>query len=702
MVRVQVIWVGLPLVVAMLLVHGGNRAEAQVERSVATSGTDLYGDPLPKGSIARLGTVRFREGSYFGATKGLAFLPDGRTLVTAGEDTPVQFWEASTGKRVREVPVEPMTARAFALSRDGRQVAVAGFWYPADRSGPKGQVRVLEVATGTTIQTLERDARDVDHASIAFTPDGKYLASLGNNGALRIEEIATSTELLRQAFPRDNSGSLAISPDGQIIAVATGANTRKHFRWKWQAGEEPSELKTVGSRTGEGEMAFSPDGRWLAWVGSSDTPIHIWDAATGELVSRLHLPAGDEYLCNSMAFSPDGKSLFAPTGSGSRRHFAVHQWSTQTWQHERRLDIPAARIAISPDARLLATGRQVFDLASGKELSPIEDAHRTHIDAIAVTSRGQIATGDHDGIIRVWDAATSRQTLRLDHDGWVSSLAASPDGTRLASAAFDDTVRLWELPSGKEIYRLPGHGRVGGRRHVAFHPDGQRFLSFGDDMYLRAWDVRTGKALVEHKLRPSGVRIPDDDVERNEQLFFIDRCGFSPDGQRLVIVLQQKIFVFDVWSGKEQRMIEPDGSGRIHAITFSPDGRRLVAGGSGKGLEVKLPDGRTMYTTENECPVGIWDLESGKLVKSIMVAGQMVHEFAFAPDGSRFAICKNQPHAIKVYSAEGEEQFVIDNAPARVTALTFGTDGKTLVSGLTDTSALIWDLTKFENKQGLP
>src|SRR5688572_20919754 len=88
--------------------------------------TDLYGDPLPPGAVARLGTIRFRSGR---SPSGLAFLPDSKTFVTVSrEDVGIQFWEAETGRLSREISVEPMVVEGFAISRDGKQFAVAGFW----------------------------------------------------------------------------------------------------------------------------------------------------------------------------------------------------------------------------------------------------------------------------------------------------------------------------------------------------------------------------------------------------------------------------------------------------------------------------------------------------------------------------------------------------------------------------------------------
>ncbi len=95
----------------------------------------------------------------------------------------------------------------------------------------------------------------------------------------------------------------------------------------------------------------------------------------------------------------------------------------------------------------------------------------------------------------------------MPHGHWVRAIAVSPDGRFLASSSLDDFVRLWDLSSGKEVYKLPGHGLHGGRRTVGFTPDGRRFLSWGDDLYLRIWDVQTGKVLIENAVRPPGVAV---------------------------------------------------------------------------------------------------------------------------------------------------------------------------------------------------
>jgi len=187
---------------------------------------DRYGDPLPLGAVARLGTVRFRHGGY--GLKALSFLPDGKTLVGAGEERSIIFWDAETGLRLREINTGELNIRGFGLSRDGKRIAVSGFWYPGGGAG-KGAIRILETATGKVLQSFAREPRGMDSGSLAFTPDGKLLLSYAADGILRVEEISSGAEILQHRFAADNGPFMAMSSDGERVAVITGPNTRKLY-----------------------------------------------------------------------------------------------------------------------------------------------------------------------------------------------------------------------------------------------------------------------------------------------------------------------------------------------------------------------------------------------------------------------------------------------------------------------------------------
>ena len=687
--------IGRIAVVCMLLT-GNCLLNGQQE--VRRPNTDFYGDPLPAGALARLGTTRFRRAGDWG--KGLALTPDGAMLIAASDSHALFCWDTTTGRLIREIKVEPMNIRGFALAPDGRQIAVAGFWYSDDQTKVERQVRILDPATGQTVRTLNRTDRDVDDHAMAFTPDGKLLVSLGTGGILRIEELATGVEILQEKFARDNSPSLALSPDGSTIALATGANTGKFYVWKWQSGEQPRELKASGTDRSYGELAFSPDGQQLAvCLNHVDHPIQIWEVASGKLLHRLVLPEPKRHVRGTLLFSPDGQTLFVPGyRNDSSTAVAIHFWNPTSGNYEGRMDVAGGgHLAMSADGRLLATGgdagARVWKWPSREEIAPNDAAHRGSVGRLATTKSGEIVTASDDGTIRVWDPATQQQRLNLQHSYWVRDIAVSPDGSHLVSSALDDTVRLWDLASGREIYRLPGHGRMGGTRAVAFAADGQSFGSFGDDCYLRVWDVRTGKALLEHKIRPTGVKVPEEDADHDDLDFFhIDKAHFSPDGSLFLLSIG-KHFVFRTDSGQELRAIENRGS-HVTALAVSPDNRYMLTSAWGKQQAIKMSDGRTLYTAEKNNPITLWDPASGQVVKEILLEGGGAGPVAFSPDGERFAVSSMRPkNKITIYNtATGAELQSIDDVPGRAWSLCFTQDGRSLVSGQSDSTALVWKL----------
>lgn len=685
------------IAVVCLLLTGSYELYGQQE--IGESGADFYGDPLPAGALARLGTTRFRRAGDWG--KGLALTPDGAMLIAASDSHALYCWDTANGRLIREIDVEPMNIRGFALAPDGRQIAVAGFWYSDDRTKVERQVRILDAATGQTLRTLSRTDRDVDNHAMAFTPDGKLLISLGTGGILRVEELASGLEILQEKFARDNSPSLALSPDGSTIAVATGANTGEFYLWKWQSGEQPRKLKVSGTDRAYGELAFSPDGQQLAAsLSHADHPIQIWEVASGKLLHRLALPEPKTYVRGAMVYAPGGQTLAVPGyRSDSSSAVAIHFWNPVSGKYQGRMDVAGGgHLAMSADGRFLAAGgdcgARVWKWPSREEIAPNDNAHRGSVGRVVTTkSGGEVVTASDDGTIRVWNPATQQQRLKLQHSYWVRDIAVSAAGTHLVSSALDDTVRLWDLTSGREIYRLPGHGRLGGRRAVAFAADGQSFGSFGDDCYLRVWDVRTGKALIEHKIRPTGVKIPEEDSDDDERdSFYIHQAHFAPNALLFLLSIG-KHFVFRTDSGQELLSIENRGS-HVTALAVSPDNRYLIASAWGKQQEIKMADGRTTYSSAKNNPITLWDLASGEVVKEILLADGGAGPVAFSAGGERFAVSSMRPkNKITIYStATGEELQSIDGVPGRTWCLCFSRDGRSLVSGQSDSTAIVWKL----------
>jgi WD40 repeat protein len=651
---------------------------------------DRYGDPLPAGAVARLGTVRYR-------LDGNGILPDGETVVSA-TGTSIQLWDARTGSLKREIETGLYAITSgFSLSRDGRSLAITGLMSNSTGVGWQVAVQAFDLVSGKVVGTLKRETGGV--RDIAVAPDGKMLMILDGDGKLAIHELPSGIVLLSHRMKGAEDGHLALSPDGTTLAVTGGDNNPKIAVWHWQTAEEPRVFRVGGY--GTIKVAFSQDGKLLATCDEEEPTVSVLNVQSGRILYKLELP-GAKYYSRDVAFSPDGKTLVASGRDGANRHRAVFFWDIDSGKYLRHLDVlpgwSALPLAFSPDGRLLVCGRQVWDLARNVEFSANEQAHRGTPWRIVTGAKNLAVSASDDNTIRVWDVASGSQLQCFHHEGWVRDIAISHDGTKLASNSMDDSVCLWDLSLGKRIYKLPGHGQFGGKRAVAFAPDGKSFFSWGDDMDLRKWDVRTGKAIAEHPIRPEGVRVvtdDDDPMERDRNMMEGAIAGvLAPNASRLIVETSAKLYLFDTATGKEVRQL-PMAAAAPNTQSISPDGSALLASVQGKSIVSKLHNGMIQTSSPKSHLVCEWDLASGKQLKEIHVPEEGAGPVAFASDGQSFAAASFRPgDHIRVWNASGQQQWEARGFGGNVRSLAFMPDGKRLISGMDDGSVLVWDLTQ--------
>lgn len=253
---------------------------------------DRYGDSLPGGAIARMGTVRFR--SQAPAT-ALAFTPHGKRLASAGQDGSLRLWEVASGKEENQFGIYEGLVMALACSPDGRRLVTGG---------RDGTISVWDAATGNDLRQVQAHPGGV--LALAFTADGETLVSAGADNAVRLWDPNSGEALGDIADNLAGLDVVAFASDNTTLAVGSWDSTIRLI--DIASNHEIRQLR--GPRVGVKSLALSPDGRALA-TGSVDGTISVWELLSGK--ERRQFPKHlDGTFC--VAFSPDSR-LLATSGA---------------------------------------------------------------------------------------------------------------------------------------------------------------------------------------------------------------------------------------------------------------------------------------------------------------------------------------------------------------------------------------------------
>ncbi|UXE59051.1 MAG: WD40 repeat domain-containing protein [Woronichinia naegeliana WA131] len=267
-----------------------------------------------------------------------------------------------------------------------------------------------------------------------------------------------------------------------------------------------------------------------------------------------------------------------------------------------------------------------------------------------------LASASADNTVKLWDVGTGKELETLNgHQDQVISVSYSPDGKTLASASYDKTVKLWDVVTGKELKTLNGH--QDSVSSVSFSPDGKTLASGSADKTVKLWDVVTGKELKTLNEHHNGVA----------------SVSFSPDGKTLASASWDKtVKLWDVGTGKELNTLNGHPE-EVNSVSFSPDGKTL-ASGSGDGT------------------VKLWDVGTGKELKTLKGHPEAVNSVSFSPDGKTLAAA-SLDKTVKLWDVgTGKELKTLNGHQNGVVSVSFPPDGKTLASGSADKTVRIWEV----------
>ncbi len=588
----------------------------------------------------------------------VAFSSDGRFLATTGldsdpTDSMVHMWEVGTWQEVRRLRGHTGTVEAVRFSlKDG--LVLTG---SADQTA-----RLWDVHTGVEVQRFEGHTGSVN--SVAFSLDGRLVLTSSTDNIVRLWETHTGRELQRFPTYQAAIATLTFSPDGRFILIETVDGSIS--LWDVTTGQQVYQIQHRGRFA-----AFSPDGRLFLTLTGAINPLfeafseekepmaRLWEVTTGQEIRQL---AGFTATTSdpSTAFSPDGRWVLVASGS-------VCLWEVTTGQQFRCFGGFSAgvwSVVLSPDGRWVLTesqdeGVHLWDLSLGQEIRRLVGHTRGNF-----SPDSRFFWTKNSDALYVWDTITGQEIRHFDGH---TTGRFSPEG-HLFWTKSPDALHVWDIVTAQEVQRFAYSSPV---RFLGFTPGGWMILMEGgeslfEEMFgektVLLWDAVTGKA-------PHGFT-----RELVLPAEYAQTVALSPDGRLLLtagrnVGEKAPVTLWDVATGQKVRSFRAD-AGTIDVVTFSSDGRFVLAGG------------------EN---VSIWDVHTGQEVQRFQHQGWLrTNSAAFSPDG-RFVVTGHPDNTARLWEVQSGQEIHRFKHRDEVTSVAFSPYGQWVITGSMDHTSQLWD-----------
>ena len=571
--------------------------------------------------------------------------------------------------------------------------------------------------------------------SVAFSPDGRYLAAGDTKGNILLRDVAESRVIRSFIGHTAWVVSLVFSSDGKILASSSCDCTARV--WNVNTGQC---LNLLDKHQHEvWSIAFSPDEKTLA-TGCDDGKARLWNVITGEC---LKVFSGHKNEVLSVTFSLDGRELI----SGSHDS-TIRFWDLKTGKCNKVLnghDDGVRSLSISPDGKMLASSScdrtvRLWDIET-KECLKIFKGHSNVVFCVDFSPQNNLITSAGiDRTVRLWDLDT-QECLKVfeGHSNMINSVAFNPQGNILASGSYDQSVKLWSIETYQCIKTWQGYCNQS--LSVAFASDGATLVSGGHDEKLRLWDLNTGRVIKtwhEHSNWILSVAtnftnnlFATGSADRSIKLWnpitgtavktlwghqaAVRSIAFSADGEIIASASEDgTIRLWDLKTGQTSKILRGHEA-EVWSVAFNSSSQILAStsfdstiklwnvdtGECIKTLEdhqswvwsvAFSPDNRILASTSANQTIRLWNVNTGecqRTLKENMGHSQLV---VFSKDGQILATF-NGKHNIRLWQVStGVCIKTLRGHTALINSIAFSPDGRTLVSSSEDETIKLWDL----------
>ncbi|KAJ3326905.1 hypothetical protein HDU76_012534 [Blyttiomyces sp. JEL0837] len=531
------------------------------------------------------------------------------TTISMLEDAARMMWRFKT-----EIAANPLQVYSVAITFTPQETTIYKT-YASKYAATNLQMFPRELVWGPHLQSFLGHAATVE--SVVFSHDGNLVASVSGDKTVRVWDLRTGKETRRFEGHKVLVTCVCFSYDGKFVVSGSGDKTVR----VWDVGTGKEWKRLDGNSKAVSCVDISTDGKWIV-SGGDDKTVRIWDVETGFEIKRLDNHAK---IVLSVCFSDDGKTVLS-----AEENFNLILWNAESGDIIKRFDMDsvgkrlhciATQFINSAGKAIWSESRQItiYDLETSTSKQLV--GHSENVTCVSLSLDGARAvSGGRDMSVIVWDIESGKILWKLDgHSDWISAVRFSPDGRKVVSGSRDHTVRIWDIESGREMSGIESSGHSDYLSSIGISPDGKRVISGSGDATVRIWEIDTGKELR----RLTGHKE------------FVNMAWFSHDGTKMASASGDKnICIYDSETG-DQLLKLKGHTKQVSAIAFSYDGSMLVSASTDQTIR-------------------IWDSITGSQLRLFNYITKFIPYIYFSPDGTKVIAGDGSRECVVVWDLQSE------------------------------------------------